>query len=57
MLWENYGYEVGKTDVLNAGGILSIPGDGAFGACESAPGDPEHPAADAGEITKPGNIA
>jgi hypothetical protein len=56
-LFQSGGYQCGKTDVLNVGGIKGIPGDGYGGECEdggSPGGGAGPPGAPSGPTTNPG---
>jgi hypothetical protein len=54
-LWENGGYTVGKSDVLNVGPVKGIPGEGYAGGCEGEGGGGGGGGGDAGgeEIKQP----
>lgn len=54
-LWDNGGYTLGKSDVLNVGPVAGIPGEGYAGECEEGGGgDSGAPGAGAGEVKQPG---
>jgi hypothetical protein len=54
-LWENGGYSVGKSDVLNVGPVKGIAGEGYAGGCDEGSGGSGGGAGDAGgeEIKQP----